>query len=193
VVKKIFSSWRLCVFARAEYFLPNKIAVRQQADTSIQHPKFKIQHFLYLFLTFRRKFTKTHQNHPKTTSLFNRISHFLIVFCRFLSLFSAFPQLFRCVFAPIQRTYATPITTKNYPLSHLRFRAKPAHLEAGRWKPAAISTSALAQPQSTHLNACHFDRREKSFFSFLVIRFLNLFSTTARYIFIHTAHNSSIC
>jgi hypothetical protein len=44
-------------------------------------------HFLQLFLTFPLFFDTFHQNHPKTTPLFNRISPFLTTFCRFLSLF----------------------------------------------------------------------------------------------------------
>jgi hypothetical protein len=46
-------------------------------------------HFLQLFRTFPLFFTTFRQNHPKTTPLFNTISHFLTTFCRFFSLFSA--------------------------------------------------------------------------------------------------------
>jgi len=60
---------------------------------------------LQLFLTFSLFFDISHQNHPKTASLFDGISHFLTTFRRFLTLF--------------QRISAT---------FSLRFRAKSAHL-----------------------------------------------------------------
>jgi hypothetical protein len=47
-------------------------------------------HFSQLFLTFPLFFDTFHQNHPKTTPLFNTIFHFLTTFCRFLSLFVTF-------------------------------------------------------------------------------------------------------
>jgi len=93
------------------YFLPHKIPVRHRRTPQLfitcpderRDSLFAI-HYLYLFLTFSLFFDISHQNHPKTTSLFNRISHFLTTFYRFLSLF--------------QRISA------NFPL---HFRAKSAH------------------------------------------------------------------
>jgi len=68
--------------------------------------KFNIQNSTF-FVTFPLFFTTFHQNHPRTTPLFDGISHFLTTFCHFLSLF------------------------------RLRFRAdfnpQSAHLEAGSW------------------------------------------------------------
>jgi len=43
--------------------------------------------FLQLFRTFPLFFDTFHQNHPKTTPLFDRISHFLTTFCQKSSLF----------------------------------------------------------------------------------------------------------
>jgi len=53
-------------------------------------------HFLQLFRTFPLFFTTFHQNHPKTTSLFNCFLSFFITFYHFLAHF----------FTLIQRTCA---------------------------------------------------------------------------------------
>jgi len=69
------------------------------SSSKIQNSTFKICQNSSLFLTFPLFFTTSHQNHPKTTSLFVRISHFLTTFCHFLSLFqrisATFPLRFR--------------------------------------------------------------------------------------------------
>jgi len=88
-------------------------------------------HFLTEFFTFSLFFDISHQNHPKTASLFNRISHFLTVFCHFLSLFRAFSRQFSALvqhlFTPNQRTCATPLPLHSaFKIQHPKF-PQPAH------------------------------------------------------------------